>query len=184
MLFRSELTDAQWAMLLRRNPARSFTIVGDRAQARRGFAETWADRLRRVGLDHVEIARLTVNYRTPEEVMSVAGPVIRAVLPDANVPVAVRRSGVPVRFGRRAQRDGIVDAWLADHSGGIGVVIGDPSFAPRERVRSLSPQLVKGLEFDLVVLVEPDSFGAGITGDVDRYVAMTRATGELVILAG
>jgi len=179
-----ELTDAQWAMLLRRNPARSFTIVGDRAQARRGFAETWADRLRRVGLDHVEIARLTVNYRTPEEVMSVAGPVIRAVLPDANVPVAVRRSGVPVRFGRRAQRAGIVDAWLADHSGGIGVVIGDPSFAPRERVRSLSPQLVKGLEFDLVVLVEPDSFGAGITGDVDRYVAMTRATGELVILAG
>ncbi|MEZ5214672.1 MAG: hypothetical protein R2692_08310 [Microbacterium sp.] len=57
-----ELTDAQWQMLVRRNPTRSFTIVGDRAQARPGFAETWQERLRRVGLDHVEVATLTVGY--------------------------------------------------------------------------------------------------------------------------
>ena len=61
-------------------------------------------------------------------------------------------------------------------------MIGAPWFASRERVRSLDPERVKGLEFDLVVLVDPDAFGAGLTGAVDRYVAMTRATAQLVIL--
>jgi len=49
-------------------------------------------------------------------------------------------------------------------------------------VSSLSPVLSKGLEFDLVVLVDPEDFGHGIEGAVDRYVAMTRATRELVVL--
>ena len=55
-------------------------------------------------------------------------------------------------------------------------MIGDPTFDATARVSSLTPELAKGLEFDLVVLVEPESFGAGIEGAVDRYVAMTRAT--------
>jgi superfamily I DNA/RNA helicase len=42
-----ELTDAQWQMLLLRCPSRSFTIVGDRAQARHGFIESWQERLER-----------------------------------------------------------------------------------------------------------------------------------------
>ena len=92
-----ELTDAEWQMLLRRCPSRSFTIVGDRAQARHGFAESWQERLERVGLDQVELASLSINYRTPEEVMAEAEPVIRAALPDANVPTSIRSSGVPVR---------------------------------------------------------------------------------------
>ena len=46
-----ELTDAEWQMLLRRCPSRSFTIVGDRAQARHGFTESWQERLERVGFD-------------------------------------------------------------------------------------------------------------------------------------
>ena len=50
------------------------------------------------------------------------------------------------------------------------------------RVRSLTPELAKGLEFDLVVLVDHDRFGDGVTGAVDRYVAMTRATQRLVVL--
>jgi DNA helicase IV len=49
-------------------------------------------------------------------------------------------------------------------------------------VRSLTPELAKGREFDLVVLVQPDAFGDGIEGAVDRYVAMTRATAQLVVL--
>jgi DNA helicase IV len=49
-------------------------------------------------------------------------------------------------------------------------------------VQPLVPELSKGLEFDLVVLVDPESFGTGIEGAVDRYVAMTRATQRLVIL--
>jgi len=46
----------------------------------------------------------------------------------------------------------------------------------------LIPEHTKGLEFDLVVLVDPAAFGSGIEGIVDRYVAMTRATQQLVIL--
>ena len=61
-------------------------------------------------------------------------------------------------------------------------MIGAPSFQETARVRSLTPELAKGLEFDLVVLIDPETFGEGIEGAVDRYVAMTRATQRLVIL--
>ncbi|MFJ8048637.1 RNA polymerase recycling motor ATPase HelR [Streptomyces luteogriseus] len=181
-----ELTDAEWQMLLLRCPSRSFTIVGDRAQARHGFTESWRERLERVGLDRVEMAALSINYRTPAEIMAEAEPVIRAALPDANVPVSIRGSGVPVRHGSAAELTSVLDTWLAGHSEGIACVIGDPGFRPASsRVRSLTPELSKGLEFDLVVLVDPENFGEGadgVEGAVDHYVAMTRATQELVIL--
>ncbi|MEV7141413.1 RNA polymerase recycling motor ATPase HelR [Streptomyces tauricus] len=179
-----ELTDAQWQMLLLRCPSRSFTIVGDRAQARHGFTESWRERLERVGLDRIDVASLSINYRTPEEVMAEAAPVIRAALPDANVPTSIRSNGIPVVHGSVADRDSILDTWLADHTDGIACVIGDPTFRATPRVRSLTPELSKGLEFDLVVLVDPQTYGTGIEGAVDRYVAMTRATQQLVVLTG
>ena len=76
----------------------------------------------------------------------------------------------------------VLSGWLAAHPEGIACVIGDPSFRATERMASLTPVLAKGLEFDLVVLVDPQDFGDGIVGAVDRYVAMTRATARLVIL--
>jgi hypothetical protein len=177
-----ELTDAEWQMLLARCPSRSFTIVGDRAQARHGFSESWPDRLERIGLDRVDVAALSINYRTPTEVMVEAEPVIRAVLPDANVPISIRSNGIPVVHGSASELPAILDEWLAEHADGIACVIGDPTFRARPRVQSLTPELSKGLEFDLVVLVDPESFGPGIEGAVDRYVAMTRATQRLVML--
>ena len=180
-----ELTDAEWQMLLLRCPSRSFTIVGDRAQARHGFTESWQERLERIGLDRITLASLRINYRTPEEVMAEAEPVIRAVLPDANVPTSIRSSGIPVVHGPASDLGAILGAWLAAHAEGIACVIA-PSQAGRvratSRVRSLTPELSKGLEFDLVVLVDPETFGTGIEGAVDRYVAMTRATQQLVVL--
>ncbi|MEE4495844.1 RNA polymerase recycling motor ATPase HelR [Streptomyces sp. BE230] len=177
-----ELTDAEWQMLLLRCPSRSFTIVGDRAQARHGFTESWQERLERVGLDRIDQASLSINYRTPEEVMTQAEPVIRAALPDANVPASIRSSGIPVVHGSVAELDTVLGTWLAAHAEGIACVIGDPAFRATPRVRSLTPELSKGLEFDLVVLIDPEAFGEGIEGAVDRYVAMTRATRQLVIL--
>jgi hypothetical protein len=177
-----ELTDAEWQMLLLRCPSRSFTIVGDRAQARHGFTESWQRRLERIGLDQIRLASLSINYRTPEEVMAEAEPVIRAVLPDANVPTSIRRGGIPVGHGSASDLGSVLGTWLAAHADGIACVIGDPAFRATSRVRSLTPELAKGLEFDLVVLVEPAAFGTGIEGAVDRYVAMTRATQQLVIL--
>ncbi|MGM7421505.1 RNA polymerase recycling motor ATPase HelR [Cellulosimicrobium sp. CpK407] len=191
-----ELTDAEWQMVLSRCPSRSVTVVGDRAQARHGFAEGWRERLGRVGFDRVAEASLSVNYRTPQEVMAAAEPVIRAALPDANVPTSVRSTGVPVAHGAVADLDGILDAWLAEHAEGTACVIGGAgsvaasteSVAARlgedgaSRVRVLTPETAKGLEFDLVVLVDPQAFGDGVEGAVDRYVAMTRATQRLVVL--
>jgi hypothetical protein len=177
-----ELTDAEWQVLLARTPSRSLTVVGDRAQARHGFPESWEARLARVGLDEVRLASLTVNYRTPAEVMAEAEPVIRAVLPDANVPTSVRSSGIPVTHGTVPELDRVLTEWLAAHADGIACVIGAPGLRPTPRVRSLVPELAKGLEFDLVVLVDPEAFGGGVEGAVDRYVAMTRATQRLVVL--
>ncbi|MFE0172195.1 RNA polymerase recycling motor ATPase HelR [Streptomyces sp. NPDC059002] len=177
-----ELTDAEWQMLLLRCPSRSFTIVGDRAQARHGFTESWQERLKRIGLDRIDVASLSINYRTPEEVMTEAEPVIRAALPDANVPTSIRSSGIPVVHGSVADLGQVLDTWLAANADGIACVIGDPTFHATPRVRSLPPELTKGLEFDLVVLVDPEEFGTGIEGAVDRYVAMTRATQRLVVL--
>ena len=177
-----ELTDAEWQMLVLRCPSRSFTVVGDRAQARHGFAESWPQRLERVGLDRVTVASLTINYRTPVEVMTEAAPVIRGALPDANVPTSIRTTGIPVRHGSASDLRELVDTWLTEHADGIACVIGDPAFRATSRVRSLTPELAKGLEFDLVVLVDPESLGSGVEGAVDRYVSMTRATQQLVIL--
>ena len=177
-----ELTDAEWQMMLRRCPSRSFTIVGDRAQARHGFPESWQQRLERIGLHQIRLASLSINYRTPQEVMAEAEPVILAVLPDANVPSSIRSSGFPVVHGSVSDLDAIVDAWLGSHAEGIACVIGDPTFQATTRVWSLTPELSKGLEFDLVVLIDPETFGKGVAGGVDRYVAMTRATQQLVIL--
>jgi DNA helicase IV len=177
-----ELTDAEWQMLLLRCPSRSLTIVGDRAQARHGFTESWRERLERIGLSTIHHASLTLNYRTPQEVMAEAEPVIRTVVPDANVPTSVRSTGLPVVHASVTERDAILDDWLAEHAEGTACVIGDASFEATGRVRSLAPELAKGLEFDLVVLVRPQAFGAGVEGAVDHYVAMTRATRQLVVL--
>jgi hypothetical protein len=183
-----ELTDAEWQMLLRRCPSRSLTIVGDRAQARHGFSESWQARLARIGLDNINLASLSINYRTPEEVMAEAEPVIRAVIPDANVPTSIRSTGVPVEHGSVSDLGSILGSWLAEHADGTACVIGASGttrgapFRETSRVRSLTPQLSKGLEFDLVVLIDPETFGDDIEGTVDRYVAMTRATQRLVVL--
>jgi DNA helicase IV len=139
----------------------------------------------------VRVATLGINYRTPTEVMTEAEPVIRAALPDANVPTSIRSSGIPVMHAGVADLDRILDDWSDEHDEGIACVIATerPAGAvARQRVRYLTPELCKGMEFDLVVLVDPGTFGGAeqgeITGAVDRYVAMTRATGQLAILTG
>ncbi|MDK8435659.1 MULTISPECIES: RNA polymerase recycling motor ATPase HelR [unclassified Brevibacterium] len=179
------LTPAQWRMLLDRCPSRSLTIVGDRAQSRLGFAESWSDRLSRVSLEVAEVG-LSVNYRTPAGVMEVAEPAIRAVLPQANVPQSVRFTGNPVRYEQRRHLGTIIESWCTDQAEGVACVVTvDPerhADSASSRVSVLRPEGVKGLEFDLVVVDEPESFGEGVQGGVDRYVAMTRATAQLVVL--
>ena len=87
---------------------------------------------------------------------------------------------VPARVGDAVVVD---EAFVAAaHADGVACVIGDAAFRATSRVRSLTPEPAQGLAFDLVVLIDPQTFGTGIEGAVDRYVAMTRATRQLVIL--
>ena len=178
-----ELTDAQWQMLVLRCPSRSFTVVGDRAQARRGFTESWQERLERVGLHQIKLASLSINYRTPGR--------------GHGRSRTRHQGGAP-----RRQRAHLDPQHRRPRHPRIRLVIGTRSWTPGSRstpkespassairrvqatprVRSLTPELAKGLEFDLVVLVDPEKFGVGIEGAVDRYVAMTRATQRLVVL--
>ena len=171
-------------MLLLRCPSRSFTIVGDRAQARHGFTESWQERLERVGLDRVELASLSINYRTPEEVMAEAEPVIRAVLPDANVPTSIRSSGVPVVHGsvaelrldprhlaRRARRRGSpASSAIPTFRGDVPGPVADARSCRRGSSSTWSSSSTRRRS------------ATGIEGAVDRYVAMTRATQQLVVL--
>ena len=177
-----ELTDAEWQMLLLRCPPGASPSWGiarrpgaaSRSRGRRGWSGS--------GSTGSPGASLTVNYRTPVEVMAEAEPAIRAVLPDANVPTSIRSSGIPVLHGDVEDLSSVVEDWLATHEEGVACVIGDASFRGTRRVRSLTAERAKGLEFDLVVLVDPDRLGSGVEGAVDRYVAMTRATERLVVL--
>ncbi len=123
-----ELTDAEWQMLLRRCPSRSFTIVGDRAQARHGFAESWQERLERVGLDRVDLASLSINYRTPRggDGGGRTGDPGRAPgRQRAHLHPQQRRAGPP-----RSPSDlaAVLEEWLAEHAEGTACVIGDPTF--------------------------------------------------------
>ena len=197
-----ELTEAQWAMIARRTTASSVTVVGDRAQSRLGYGDMWEERLAWVGLKGARVATLHINYRTPEEIMGEAEPVIRAVYPQANVPVSVRSGGFPVHHVRIGEWREILMRWLAGSGGGTACVVASASRVgdlreafrsgcvgigadrrdqERERVVFGAPGDVKGLEFDVVILVEPEEWGGGVAAAVDRYVAMTRATKRLVI---
>jgi len=108
--------------------------------------------------------------------------VIRRAVPDATVPTSIRVGGVPVQHGSTADLGTVLDQWLDRHSEGTACVIARPTVTVPAGVRSLTPEESKGLEFDLVVLIDPQAFGSGIEGVVDHYVAMTRATQQLVIL--
>lgn len=179
-----DLTDAEWAMLARRCPAGGFTVVGDRAQSRRGDARTWRERLTAAGRRDLRVAELSVNYRTPREAMEVAAAQIRPVLPGANIGESIRSTGRPVCRIGVDEVPAVLDAWLAGNDGVAGV-IGEPgrlaAIGERARVRPLLPSETSGLEFDLVVAIAPGEYGSGLPGAVNRYIAMTRTTGDLVI---
>ncbi len=204
-----DLTPMQWRMLSRRVPSGSMTIVGDIGQASRpGSARSWDEVIDAIGSRlPARSATLTVNYRTPAEIMEVAHRVLAVASPELEPTEAVRHTGVHPRFDRvepdelvaavaRAARRGYmaqgtvavvaepdlhapIVAALAD----LGAV-GDVDAAIEARVAVLSAPDTKGLEFDHVVVVEP----ARLVPSPDRaglrllYVTLTRATRTLTVL--
>ncbi|HET6705472.1 HelD family protein [Amycolatopsis sp.] len=217
-----ELSAMAWRMLLRRCPTRSMTVVGDLAQTGDPAGATarvipW-DGLRppvsslpgatdssgrdAVPRSHVDdrwrLAELTVNYRTPAEVMAVAAPLLAAHHPGLRPPRSVRHAGEHPwrRRTALAELPDVLAGIVARHDDGRLAVIAPPVHHariaaavpvttppdPTDPVVVLTPRQAKGLEFDAVLVVDPAAILAEPLGHNDLYVALTRTTRHLGIL--
>jgi DNA helicase IV len=207
-----ELSPMAWRMLVRRCPMRSMTVVGDTAQASAPWGvRSWPDTLSEIAPDRWQLRELTVNYRTPSEIMAVAADVLRAVDPAADSPSSVRDSGEAplahrvqpgdelatvvsdvVEKSRAAVGEGKLavltaresyDAVRASLRTRFGSEVGTGAAGLDTAVALLEIGEAKGLEFDAVVLVEPSQWLVeGERGMRDLYVALTRATQRLDVV--
>ncbi|VVJ18704.1 ATP-dependent DNA helicase [Amycolatopsis camponoti] len=175
-----ELSEMDWRVLMRRCPGRSFTVVGDLAQRRSAAgAREWGAMLAPYVADRWAYRSLTVNYRTPAEIMTVAASVLAGFAPDVKPPDSVRACGV-LPWSRQVgedERAAAIEEFVRDEAGkeGTSIVIGPPGVSG-----AVPAAETKGLEFDAVLVVEPAAILADSAADL--YVALTRATQRLGVL--
>jgi DNA helicase IV len=178
-----ELSEMDWRVLMRRCPGRSFTVVGDLAQRRsEAGARAWDDVLAPYVPGRWVYRSLTVNYRTPAEIMAVAAAVLAEFAPGVRPPESVRACGVQP-WSKHVTEDELpaaIEDFVRDEAGreGTSVVIGPPGVPG-----TVPASETKGLEFDAVLVVEPARILAdGPRGAAELYVALTRATQRLGVL--
>ncbi|HVX42626.1 MAG TPA: UvrD-helicase domain-containing protein, partial [Mycobacteriales bacterium] len=158
-----DVTPMQWRMLGRRAQYASWTIVGDAAQS------SWPDPAEALAAMHKALDgqaqhsfHLTTNYRNSAEIFDFAGRFIAATVPDADIPSAVRKTGVEPghRFVAGEQLQPAIDSAIAELleavEGTVGVITLEPFESDDERVSVVDPLACKGLEYDGVLIVEPD----------------------------
>ena len=178
-----ELSEMDWRVLMRRCPSRSFTVVGDLAQRRSAAGATsWNAMLEPYVPGRWAYRSLTVNYRTPAEIMAIAANLLAEFAPGVRPPESVRASGV--RPWARQVAEGELPAAIGEFERdeasreGTSVVIG-----PVGMPGTVPPSATKGLEYDGVLVVEPERILAeGPRGASELYVALTRATQRLGVL--
>lgn len=205
-----ELSPMQWRLLMRRCPMKSFTVVGDIAQASAAAASSsWAEALGPFVGERFVLDELTVNYRTPAQISEAAVAVARAAGTEVSAPRAVREGQWPPRAVLTedlvSETVRCVGEELDQVAGGlVGVVAaasehaeiaravseafvglsGTAESALERQVLVLTPWEAKGLEFDAVVVAEPAAVVEQAHGTVgDLYVAMTRPTQRLTLVA-
>jgi DNA helicase IV len=204
-----ELPEMAWRLLSRRCPTRSMTIVGDVAQTGSPAGTTsWERVLEPLAGDRWRLARLTVNYRTPAEIMAATTVLLAAIDPGQQPPRSVRETGVPP-WRMAIPRDAftatlaeitaaeaaaggqlaviVPDARIAELGDAVSRVLPDVSFGGNpdltRPVVLLGARQAKGLEFDSVLIADPAAILAGSPrGRNDLYVAMTRSTQRLGVL--
>jgi DNA helicase IV len=198
-----DLSPMQLRMLARRSLGGSMTIVGDVGQATGPFSPSgWGDILAHLAnRKPSREVELTVNYRTPSEIMEVAARVLAKAAPHLVPPQSVRSAGFGPAVRRIGEGEDITEVALAvaaalreDVRGTVAVIcppsLAGPLGAAREDDVSLEDEVsivpvgsVKGLEFDGVVVVEPgliaDESPQGLRA---LYVSLTRATKQLTIV--
>ena len=194
----------QWRMLARRGRHASWTIVGDPAQSSWPHPEESA----RARIEALEgkpehVFRLSTNYRNSAEIYDLAAQVASVAVPDPDLADAVRRTGehpehhVVDAADLPAEVVARTEAMLAAVEGTVAVVTARADVEPRsrrrsrrsspehpERLRVLEGLDTKGLEFDGVVVVEPDAItDESGSGWRTLYVVLTRATQRLTTVA-
>jgi len=203
-----ELSPMQWRLVLRRGPRRSFTVVGDIAQAASAAASaSWKEALQPVldGSPEAErwrLEELTVNYRTPSQIATAAETVAMshglAITPSRTVrssewPVAtVLDAAAAVRRDRALGAGGTLAVIVVDSGidelettlrAEFGDLLGVGALGLTREIALITPHDAKGLEFDAVVVVDPAAIlEASERGAGALYVAMTRATQRLYLV--
>ena len=178
-----ELSEMDWRVLMRHCPGRSFTIVGDLAQRRSvAGATSWDTMMKPYVPGRWEYRSLTVNYRTPAEIMTVAAALLAEFAPGVRPPESVRACGVQP-WSRQLTTDEFptaIEEFVREEAGreGTSIVIGPPGVPG-----TVPASETKGLEFDAVLVVEPAAIlTGGPRGAAELYVALTRATQRLGVL--
>jgi DNA helicase IV len=192
-----DVSPMQWRVLGRRGQYASWTIVGDAAQS------AWptlgeAREARQQALHGKQVRRfhLGTNYRNSAEIFEFAAPVVRRAVPDADLPVAVRHTGIaPVtRMVAPADQRAVAMVEVADLleevDGTVGVICATqrrPEVAgwfADGRVQVVDGMQAKGMEYDAVLVVAPEELAAeSVAGPRVLYVALTRATHRLITVS-
>ncbi|MFI5838689.1 HelD family protein [Catenuloplanes sp. NPDC051500] len=193
-----DVSPMQWRMLGRRASIASWTIVGDPLQAAwtGNPAELSQARDQALGGKKRHEFTLSTNYRNSREIFEVAASVIRRAFPGEALPTAVRSTGVsPIE--RTVRVDELADTvresaaeLLKQVEGTVGVITPVPRRAEiaawvaslsDERVQVVTSLQAKGMEYDGVVLVEPEEIRTDSESGVRTlYVALSRATQQLI----
>ncbi|MBF6340913.1 AAA family ATPase [Nocardia abscessus] len=178
-----ELSEMDWRVLMRRCPGRSFTVVGDLAQRRSvAGATSWGAMLEPYVPGRWVYRSLSVNYRTPAEIMTVAAALLAEFAPGVQPPESVRACGVQP-WSRRVTEDELptaIEEFVRDEADreGTSIVIGPPGVPG-----AVAASETKGLEYDAVLVVDPERILAECPrGAAELYVALTRATQRLGVL--
>nr|WP_239521439.1 helicase [Blastococcus saxobsidens] len=205
-----ELSSMAWRVLLRRIPTRSMTLVGDVAQTSTlAGASSWREVLEPHLGSSWRLEELTVNYRTPAEIMAVAADVLAAggavtapsesvrstdelpwswQVPEANLPSAIAEAAAELDAADGTLAVIVPFSRLEEVTAVVRAIV--PSASAEgdltDGVVVLTPEGSKGLEFDSVLVGDPVGIiEEGVRGHNDLYVALTRATQRLgVVHAG
>ncbi|GGV09969.1 hypothetical protein GCM10010260_55630 [Streptomyces filipinensis] len=188
-----ELTVMQWRMVVRRCPGRSMTLVGDFAQAGPAtVARDWNEALGPHLGRRFDLRTLTVSYRTTQEILATTEDLLARIAPGRPPIRSIRRGELPRTLA--AAPESLVTALVrelreqgAAYPGElVGVVCADgraeqlAAAGIEQHARLVPASQARGLEFDAVVVLDPDGITAARPGgERDLYVALTRATKRL-----